>query len=95
MGRVDSGVIRVEVTYALLGEQTLVSLEMPAGTTVGEALAASRLAQRFPSIDPARCKIGIFGKVTSLGTVLQEGDRVEVYRPLIAEPKEARRRRAG
>ncbi len=95
MARGETGAIRVEVVYALPGEQALVALEMPAGATVGDAIEASRLVQRFPDIDPARCKAGIFGRVTSIGTVLQEGDRVEIYRPLIAEPKEARRRRAG
>jgi len=94
MARVKAGAIRVEVAYALPGEQVLVALELPGGATVGDAIKASGLAQRFPGIDPGRCAAGIFGQVTNPGTVLQEGDRVELYRPLVAEPKEARRRRA-
>ena len=88
----ETGRIRVEVAYALPGAQALVALEVPAGTTVGEAIARSGVAQRFAI---GAGKVGIFGRVVSAATALQDGDRVEIYRPLIAEPKAARRQRAA
>lgn len=94
MAHVKPGAIRVEVVYALPGEQALVTLELPAGASVADAIEASGLVQRFPEIDRRHNRVGIFGKVSNRRTVLREGDRVEIYRPLIAEPKEARRQRA-
>lgn len=88
----ERGRIRIEVVYALPGEQALVALEVPAGTTVGDAIARSGLDRRF-AIGAARA--GIYGRVVSAATALQDGDRVEIYRPLIADPKAARRQRAG
>lgn len=85
--------LAVEVVYAVRGEQALVSLEVEPGTTAREAIAQSGLAQRFPHIDLAHGKIGIFGKLVKPDCVLRAGDRVEIYRPLIADPKEARRQR--
>ena len=87
--------IRIEVVYALHDEQALVALEVPEGTTASEAVERSGLAARFPGIDPARAPIGIFGRVTAPATPLRDGDRVEIYRPLQVDPKEARRARAG
>ena len=87
--------IHIEVVYALRDEQALVALEVPEGTTVGEAVERSGLAARFPEIDPIRMKLGIFGRVTAADTPLFDGDRVEIYRPLLADPKDARRARAG
>lgn len=78
--------IRVEVVHALTGEADAVTLSMPAGSTAAEAVAASGL--------PQPGKIGIFGRVIDPGTKLADGDRVEIYRPLALDPKEARRRRA-
>jgi len=81
--------LRVEVVYALAEAADTVSLRLPAGATVREALAkAGRL-------DLARGKVGIFGAVVSLDAKLADGDRVEIYRPLAIDPKEARRRRAA
>ena len=88
------GRIRIEVACALRGEQALLQLEVEEGTTAREAVERSGVLQRFPEIDPARASIGIFGKVVSRDTRLREGDRVEIYRPLIADPKDARRKRA-
>lgn len=86
--------IRVEVVYALRDEQVLLALEVEEGTTVGRAIEVSGLLQRFREIDLTRARVGIFGRPTRLDARLKEGDRVEVYRPLIADPKTARRTRA-
>jgi hypothetical protein len=84
----------VEVVYALPGREDAVSLKVPAGATALDALRASGLLERHPEIDLARQTIGIYGKLVSAQSPLRDGDRVEVYRPLVVEPKEARRRRA-
>lgn len=97
----DSSMIRVEVAYALPEKQTLLSLSVPAGTTALEAVEQSGILAIFPQIDVNTDKMGVFSQV--LGTKgldepasykLCERDRVEIYRPLIADPKEVRRRRA-
>src|SRR5262245_22933274 len=87
--------IHIEVVYALRDEQALIVLELPHGTTAREAVERSGLATRFPGIDPACARIGIFGRVTAPDTPLRDGDRVEIYRPLEADPKDARRARAA
>ena len=89
------GLLGVEIAYALPETQQLIELQVAAGTTVRGAIENSGILRRFPGIDLSKQKIGIFGKVVKLDRVLQPGDRVEIYRPLIADPKEARRRRAG
>lgn len=86
--------LTVEVVYALRGEQVLLSLEVKSGATVLEAIEQSGIRRRFPDIDPAHGKIGIFGRLVQQDTVLRKGDRVEIYRSLIADPKGARRQRA-
>jgi putative ubiquitin-RnfH superfamily antitoxin RatB of RatAB toxin-antitoxin module len=93
MGAGD-GPIAVEVVYALPGTQSLIALTVAPGTTARQAIEQSGILQRHPQIDPACRKIGIFGKAAKPDVVLKDGDRVEIYRPLIADPKEARRRRA-
>lgn len=85
----------IEIAYALPEIQQLIELQVAAGTTAREAIENSGILQRFPEIDLSRHEIGIFGKVVKLDHVLSPGDRVEIYRPLIVDPKEARRRRAG
>jgi hypothetical protein len=84
--------IRVEVVYALPRRYDAVTVELPDGATVAQALAASGVAERHPGIDLSR--VGVFGRSVSPDTTLSDGDRVEVYRPLALDPKEARRRRA-
>ena len=84
--------IRVEVVYALPRSCDAVVVELPDGATVRAALAVSGLAERHPGIDLSR--VGLFGRSVSPDELLREGDRVEVYRPLVLDPKEARRRRA-
>ena len=87
--------ITVEVAYAKPHEQVIVPVEMPAGSTLRQAVEQSRLAERFAEIDLDTIKVGIFGRLKKPDQVLQAGDRVEIYRPLIADPKEVRRQRAA
>ncbi|MDH3326880.1 MAG: RnfH family protein [Gammaproteobacteria bacterium] len=88
--------IPVELAYALPDHQILMSLDVEAGTTVGQLVELSGILEEFPDIDLKKTnKIGIFGKLTKPDAVLREKDRVEIYRPLIADPKEVRRRRAA
>jgi len=87
--------IDVEVAYATPEQQMIVALKMPEGTTVEQAINASDLLSRFSEIDAADIKAGIFGCVCKLNQQLRQADRVEIYRPLIHDPKEARRQRAA
>lgn len=86
--------IQVEVAYALPGEQVLLHLEVVEGATAREAVEQSGILQRYPEIDPARAALGVFGRVVPPDTRVRNGDRVEIYRPLIADPKQGRRERA-
>jgi uncharacterized protein len=86
--------IDVEVAYATPEQQMIVDLKMPEGATVEQAIKASGLLNHFPEIDDAVIKAGIFGSVCKLDQQLRQADRVEIYRPLIHDPKEARRQRA-
>lgn len=87
--------VAVEVVYALLERQELVRLELAAGSNVEQAIRASGLLQGFPEIDLAVNPVGIFGKLVSLAALLCNGDRVEIYRPLYADPRDMRRQRAA
>jgi putative ubiquitin-RnfH superfamily antitoxin RatB of RatAB toxin-antitoxin module len=95
MGDGKTAQLRVEVAYALPECQALIALEVEEGTTVGQAIALSGIRAEHPEIDTTGARIGIFGRLVPLDTVLREHDRVEIYRALRADPKEARRRRAG
>ncbi|MGA7950439.1 MAG: RnfH family protein [Thiobacillaceae bacterium] len=86
--------ISVEVAYALPAQQVILAVQVDEGTTIEQAVRASGLLEKFPDIDLAANKVGVFGKLSKLETVLRDRDRVEVYRPLIADPKEVRRQRA-
>ena len=86
--------IVVEVAYAEAGHQTLVELEVTEGTTVAQAIALSGIEAAYPQIDVSEMKTGIFGALVPRQTLLREGDRVEIYRSLATDPKEARRRRS-
>ncbi len=86
--------IRVEVVLAMPDRQELVELEVSAGTTVAEAISTSGLPGRFEGFELDLSKVGIFGRKVSPEQVLRIGDRVEIYRPLVADPKEIRRQRA-
>ena len=86
--------ITVTVVYALPGATTEVEVRVAAGATVAEAIERSGLAARLPDADIAGAPVGIFGKRVRRDTLLGDGDRIELYRRLIADPKTARRRRA-
>ncbi len=87
--------IVVEVAYATPGEQLVLKIEMAAGSTLLQAVEQSGIVERFPEIDPATVKAGVFGKLKKPEQVLRPGDRVEIYRPLIADPKQVRKDRAA
>jgi hypothetical protein len=90
-----SDVINVEVAYALPHRHEIVKLVLPQGTTAGEAVRASGLLEKYPEIDlDGANKIGIYAKLTKPDTELRDRDRVEIYRPLIADPKAVRKKRA-
>lgn len=89
--------IAVEVAYALPHKQKIISLTVPEGTSVREAVRLSGIAQHFPEIALETCPLGIFGKAVPRPDerALNHGERVEIYRPLIADPKEVRKQRAA
>jgi putative ubiquitin-RnfH superfamily antitoxin RatB of RatAB toxin-antitoxin module len=87
--------MRVEVVYALPLKQDVISLELPAGATVQQALAASGVLAAHPELDLRALQVGVWGRPRRLDAPLEDGDRVEVYRPLQIDPKEIRRRRAA
>ena len=88
--------IRVEVVYALPKQQRLIALDVESGTTMYEAVLRSGIVDLFPQINPEKDKMGIFGKAIKNPRehVLQPGERVEIYRPLAVDPKQARLNRA-
>lgn len=87
--------IPVEVAYALPADQLVISMEVEEGATVEQAIRQSGILNRFPDIDLAVNKVGVYGKASKLSNPLRAGDRVEIYRALIADPKEARKNKAG
>jgi putative ubiquitin-RnfH superfamily antitoxin RatB of RatAB toxin-antitoxin module len=90
-----SETIRIEVAYAKPERQLILELEAEQGITAKEAVIRSGILDEFPEIDIETARLGIFGKATTPKTVLNPSDRVEIYRPLIADPKEARKKRAA
>lgn len=87
--------LRVEVAYALPDQQVLIPLGVEEGTTLEQAIIRSGVLEQFPAIDLAQSAVGVWGKAAKLDTPLRDGDRVEIYRPLIADPKEVRKQRAA
>ena len=87
--------ILIEVAYALPKKQLIIPIKVKIGTTAQEAIQLSGITKKFPEIDLSVNQIGIFGKLTQLDHVMRERDRIEIYRPLIADPKEIRRQRAA
>lgn len=87
--------IHVEVAYAKAAEQALLAVEGDKGLTVKDAIDRSGILKRFPEIDLGANKVGVYGKLAKLDQPLESGDRVEIYRPLIADPKEQRKKRAA
>ncbi len=85
--------LEVALVYAKPEQQIVLPLKVPLGTTLGQAIAISGIMKRFPEIDLLKNKTGVFGRLHSLEYILRPGDRVEIYRPLVADPKEVRRAR--
>ena len=90
----SSNLINIEVAYALPTKQTIVDVALQEGTTVQQAIEASNILEQFPDIDLKATKVGVWSRVVKLNDTLIDGDRIEIYRPLIADPKEIRKRRA-
>lgn len=88
------GVLKVAIAYVGVETQVLRPMEVIQGTTARGAIEGSGILEQCPEIDLGRFKIGIYGRLIGLDQILADGDRVEIYRPLIANPKEARKRRA-
>lgn len=86
--------IQIEVVYALPMHQTTLTLKINAGMTVEEAIRESGILARHPEIDLATNKVGLFGRTVALSTRIERPTRIEIYRPLLADPKEIRRQRA-
>jgi putative ubiquitin-RnfH superfamily antitoxin RatB of RatAB toxin-antitoxin module len=89
-----AGNITVEVIYALPDQQPLLRVQLAEGASVKDAIHESGVLEAFPEIDLTRNKVGIFSKLVKLDEPVRDKDRVEIYRPLIADPKEVRRKRA-
>jgi putative ubiquitin-RnfH superfamily antitoxin RatB of RatAB toxin-antitoxin module len=85
--------LSVQVCYASPDGQALIAVDLPEGATLQQALDASGILQRHPDIDLTTQKVGVFGKLKPLDTVLADHDRVEIYRPLLVDPKVSRQRR--
>ena len=90
-----SGFIRIEVVCATPGQQYLLSTEVAVGTTARAAIAATDIAEQFAEIDFSSCPLGVFARQVADDYVVQEGDRIEVYRPLINDPQVSRLNRAA
>jgi len=95
MANDNSTPLRVEVAYARSDEQVIIPVDAPEGATVEQVIVLSRIQQRFPEIDLKTAKVGVFGKLSKLSAAVRAGDRVEIYRPLLADPKAVRKQRAA
>jgi putative ubiquitin-RnfH superfamily antitoxin RatB of RatAB toxin-antitoxin module len=87
--------MNIEIAYALERKQTLLNLQVEEGITLKQAIEISGILDTYPQINLLKDKTGIFGKIAKLDTVLREKDRVEIYRALIADPKQVRKERAA
>lgn len=86
--------MKVSIAYGIPDKQAWLQLELPEVSTVRDAIEQSGILAEFPGIDPERNKVGVYGRVASLDRKLNEGDRVEIYRPLIADPKQVKRKKS-
>lgn len=86
--------INVEVVFALPTSATCLSIEVQKGTTVEQAVIQSGIIEKCPQIDPTALSMGVWNRTVKANYELKDGDRIEIYRPLIADPKDARRKRA-
>ena len=91
---VKNETINIELIYIEPGGQNILKFGLPRGSDINMAIHRSGILEHFPEIDLAVNKVGIFSKIQKLDYILQDGDRIEIYRPLKADPKEARRQRA-
>ena len=87
--------LQIEVAYATPEQQHIITLTVPEHSTIEQAIQASGILQHFPEIDLKQNAVGIFGKVCTLNQTLRTGDRIEIYRPLQIDPKQARKQRAA
>ncbi len=85
--------IAIRVAYSTREEQVIIELSVPHGTTIQEAIRRSGILNRYPDIDLRRQGVGVFGQARALDYCPRTGDRIEIYRPLVLDPKEARRKR--
>jgi len=90
-----SEMIEIEVVYGLPNKQVLLSLPVPVGSCIEECIKLSGIVTHFPEIIPSKATVGIFSRPEKLETIIKVGDRIEIYRPLIADPKEMRKLRAA
>lgn len=86
--------MKIAIAYAVPGRQVLMAHDVPAGTTIATALATSGILEQLPQLDLNRNKVGIFGKVKPLETVLAAGDRIEIYFPVTVDPKSLPKKKA-
>ena len=91
---VDTQEINVELVYALPEHQTLLSFTVASDTTIDQAIGLSGIQEHYPELDVSALKVGLFGKIAPRTQMLREKDRIELYRPLLADPKEVRKQRA-
>ncbi|MSS75974.1 MAG: RnfH family protein [Methyloglobulus sp.] len=94
VGSSEEGFIGLEVAYAKPEEQVIVTIKVQQGTTIAQAAELSGLLARFPEISDSELKVGVFGVLCKPYKLVNQGDRIEIYRPLVHDPKEARRQRA-
>lgn len=91
---INDQLIDIEVVYGLPHKQKLIALKVPTGSTIESAIILSGIEQFFPEIVPSEAVVGIFSKPDKLENTVNQGDRIEIYRPLTADPKEMRKLRA-
>jgi putative ubiquitin-RnfH superfamily antitoxin RatB of RatAB toxin-antitoxin module len=84
--------MKIGIAYALPHRQVWYDMDLPEGSTIKDAIERSGILKQFPDIDLAKQKVGIYNKLSKLDALLQEGDRVEIYRPILCDPKTVRRR---
>ena len=92
---VNAQEITVMVAYAMPGQQEIISVQIPANSTVKQAIEMSGILQKYKQIDLSKNMVGVYGKIVTLEQIVKELDRVEIYRPLLLDPMQARRERAN
>ncbi|PIE82782.1 MAG: RnfH family protein [Candidatus Contendobacter odensis] len=91
----NRSLIQVEVAYAMPDEQLIIPVEVPEGATLEQVIIQSRIQERLPDVEISTIDVGIFGKISKRSATVRAGDRVELYRSLLADPKDVRKRRAA